>query len=144
MKAILCLGVIVFFYYFIYDRFPYVFSLSIHLYMLGFIVIYLIMYYVLTYQRGFAYEVMSNMNTASNKPLYDINSLTNKENQMDLLKNNLAMRQGFRCINCQNPILQKDFNTYKINYIKPLQFGGENNINNLGLSCSTCNTFRPY
>ena len=37
------------------------------------------MYYVLTYQRGFAYEVMSNMNTASNKPLYDINSLTNKK-----------------------------------------------------------------
>ncbi len=144
MKALLCLGVIGFFYYFIYDRFPYIFSLSIHLYMLGFIVIYLIMYYVLTYQRGFAYEVMSNMNTASNKPLYDINSLTNKENQMDLLKNNLAMRQGFRCINCQNPILQKDFNTYKINYIKPLQFGGENNINNLGVSCSTCNAFRPY
>jgi len=71
-------------------------------------------------------------------------TLTNKENQMDLLKNNLAMRQGFRCINCQNPILQKDFNTYKINYIKPLQFGGENNINNLGVSCSTCNAFRPY
>ena len=144
MKALLCLGVIVFFYYFIYDRFPYIFSLSIHLYMLGFIVIYLIMYYVLTYQRGFAYEVMSNMNTASNKPLYDINSLSNKENQMDLLKNNLAMRQGYRCINCQNPILQKDFNSYKINYIKPLQFGGENNINNLGVSCSTCNAFRPY
>lgn len=144
MKALLCLGVIVFFYYFIYDRFPYVFSLSIHLYMLGFIVIYLILYYILSYQREFAYEVMSNMNTASNKPLYDINSLTNKENQMDLLKNNLAMRQGYRCINCQNPILQKDFNTYKINYIKPLQFGGENNINNLGVSCSTCNAFRPY
>ena len=144
MKAILCLGVIVFFYYFIYDRFPYIFSLSIHLYMLGFTIIYLILYYILTYQRGFAYEVMSNMNTASNKPLYDINSLTNKENQMDLLKNNLVTRQGYRCINCQNPILQKDFNSYKINYIKPLQFGGENNINNLGVSCSTCNAFRPY
>lgn len=102
------------------------------------------MYYILTYQRQFAYDVMNNMNTASNKPLYDINSLTNKENQMDLLKNNLAMRQGFRCINCQNPILQKDFSSYKINYIKPLQFGGENNINNLGVSCSTCNAFRPY
>ena len=144
MKALLCLGVIVFFYYFIYDRFPYIFSLLIHLYMLGFIIIYLRMYYILTYQRQFAYDVMNNMNTASNKPLYDINSLTNKENQMDLLKNNLAMRQGFRCINCQNPILQKDFSSYKINYIKPLQFGGENNINNLGVSCSTCNAFRPY
>ena len=54
------------------------------------------------------------------------------------------MRQGYRCINCQNPILQKDFNSYKINYIKPLQFGGENIINNLGVSCSTCNAFRPY
>ena len=31
-----------------------------------------------------------------------------------------------------------------MNYIKPLQYGGENDINNLGLSCSTCNAFKPY
>ena len=72
------------------------------------------------------------MDTASNKPLYDINSLYSKENKVDMLKNYLANKQGMRCINCQNPILQNDLNMYKINYIKPLQYGGYNNIHNLG------------
>ena len=84
------------------------------------------------------------MNEASNKPLYDFKGKYYKDNQTNLLKNNLAMRQGWRCLNCQNPILNKDISNYHINYIKPLQFGGENNINNIGISCSTCNSFKPY
>ena len=144
MKALLVLLIIIFIYYQVYYRFPEYLSTKTHIYLGVFTVCYLILYYVLNYQRGFAYQVMSNMDTASNKPLYDFNSVYYKDNQMDLLKNNLAMKQGWRCINCQNPILQKDFNTYQMNYIKPLQYGGENNINNLGLSCSTCNAFRPF
>ena len=31
-----------------------------------------------------------------------------------------------------------------IHYIKPLQFGGKNDVTNLGLKCSTCSTFSPY
>ena len=144
MKALLVLLIIIFIYYQVYYRFPEYLSTKTHIYLGVFTVCYLILYYVLNYQRGFAYQVMNNMDVASNKPLYDFNSVYYKDNQMDLLKNNLAMKQGWRCINCQNPILQKDFNTYQMNYIKPLQYGGENNINNLGLSCSTCNAFRPF
>ena len=144
MKAILVLLVILFVYYQVYYRFPDYVSTKTHIYLGVFTVGYLVIYYVLNYQRNLAYNIFNNMHSASDKPLYDFNSLRYKENQMDNFKNTLAMRQGFRCINCQNPILQKDFDTYKMNYIKPLQYGGENDINNLGLSCSTCNAFKPY
>ena len=144
MKAILFLLIILFIYYQVYYRFPHYVSTKTHIYLGVFTVGYLILYYILNYQRVFAYNVLKNMDSASNKPLYDINSLYSKENKVDMLKNHLANKQGMRCINCQNPILQNDLNMYKINYIKPLEYGGYNNIHNLGLSCSTCNAFRPF
>ena len=78
------------------------------------------------------------------KPLYDIESTTYKENQMQGIKYNLAMRQGWRCIKCRNPILQKDVHNYKLHYITPLQYGGKNDINNIGILCQTCSTFSPF
>lgn len=144
MKAILFLALLIFVYYQIYYRFPFFIPFSYHFYFWSFVGVYLIIYYILTYQRPFAIRMMTNMNEASNKPLYDFKGKYYKDNQTNLLKNNLAMRQGWRCLNCQNPILNKDISNYHISYIKPLQFGGENNINNIGLSCSTCNSFKPY
>ena len=144
MKALLVLVIICVIYYQVYHRFPEYLSQKTHIYLGVFTICYLIIYYVLNYQRGFALKVMTNMNDVNNKPLYDFDGQHYKDNQKELLKNNLAIKQDWRCINCHNPILQKDFNTYKLNYIKPLQYGGENNINNLGMSCSTCNAFRPY
>lgn len=87
---------------------------------------------------------MKNIKEVNEKPLYDMESIIYKDNQMIGLKSNLAMRQGWRCINCQNPLLQKDMYEYTIDYIKPLQFGGENDINNMGISCKGCSSFRPY
>ena len=144
MKAILFLLVIIFIYYQIYYRIPYFIPYTYHIYFWISVGIYLLIYYILTYQRPFAVQMMTNMNDASNKPLYDFKGKYYKENQMNLLKNNLAMRQGWRCLNCQNPILNKDIHDYHISYIRPLQFGGENNISNIGLSCPTCNSFKPY
>ena len=144
MKALLFLALLIFIYYQIYYRFPFFIPLSYHIYFGIFIILYLLVYYILTYQRNFAVKIMTNMNEASNKPLYDFKGKYYKDNQTNLLKNNLAMKQGWRCLNCQNPILNKDISNYHINYIKPLQFGGENNINNIGISCSTCNSFKPY
>ena len=144
MKALLFLAFLLFVYYQFYYRFPFFIPLSYHIYFWLFVVIYLIIVYVLTYQRPFAVKMMTNMNEASNKPLYDFEGKYYKENQINLLKNNLALRQGMRCLNCQNAILNKDINNYHINYIKPLHFGGENNINNIGISCSTCNAFKPF
>jgi len=90
------------------------------------------------------YNVFKSVKDVDERPLYDKNSLMYKQNQMEGLRYNLAMRQGWRCIHCQNHILPKDIHEHKINYIKPLQFGGENNINNLGLKCKTCSEFSPY
>ena len=71
---------------------------------------------------------MNNLKNADEKPLYDISSLTYKDNQMNGLKYNLAMRQGWRCLHCQNPILSKDIHNHDLHYIKPLSMGGTNNI----------------
>jgi len=144
MNSLIILIIIIFIYVQIYYRLPEYLSNKTHIYFSIFVTGYLIIYYVLNYQKDFAHKVLNNMNDASNKPLYDFNGQYYKNNQTDILKVNLANKQGWRCANCQNTILQKDLNFYKMNYLKPLQYGGENNINNLGLSCTTCNTFRPY
>ena len=98
----------------------------------------------MNFQQNFVYKIMKNVQDTHNKPLYDIDSLSYKQNQTQGLKNNLAMKQGWRCMHCQNPILQQDIHNYNLHYIKPLQFGGQNNIQNLGLKCSQCSTFSPY
>lgn len=144
MKIIFCLLIIILIYYIIFKRVPNILSLKTHIFFGGSIIFSLIVYYIFNFQKGFAFKILNNMNDVHHKPLYDFGGMHYKNNQMDLLKNNLAMKQNHRCMNCHNPILQKDINKYNISYITPLQFGGENNINNLGLSCSTCSTFKPY
>ena len=32
----------------------------------------------------------------------------------------------------------------KVNYIKPLEFGGINHVNNLAIYCPSCSTFTQY
>lgn len=144
MKALIFLSIIILIYYQINKRFPEKISTKKHIYFIIFCIIYLVLLYLFKYQKLFVYNVFKNIKDVDEKPLYDINSMVYKETQMMGLKNNLAMRQGWRCISCQNPILQKDLHNCKINYIKPLQFGGQNDVNNLGLSCGTCNNFIQY
>ena len=96
------------------------------------------------FSKKFVYNVLKSVKDVDERPLYDSNSIVYKQNQMDGLRYNLAMRQGWRCIHCQNPILPKDIYDYKIHYIKPLQFGGAHHINNLGIKCKSCSEFSPY
>ena len=144
MKYIIIIVILITIYYQIYKRYPNKFTNKNHLYFGVFVVFYLVLYYLMNFQRQFIYNIMKSVKTIDEQPLYDKNSIVFKQNQMDGLKYNLAMRQGWRCLHCQNPILQKDIYDYKLHYIKPLQFGGENNINNLGIKCDTCSTFSPY
>ena len=78
------------------------------------------------------------MNTLNNY------SVMNKTNNVALLKRYLSNRQGMRCSNCSNPILPNEIEEYNINYIKPINYGGSNDLNNVCVSCPTCNTFRPF
>ena len=144
MKYIIILAVIITIYYQIYKRYPEKVTNQHHLYFGTFTTGYIVFYYLMTFQRQFVYNVMKSVKKADEQPLYDKNSIVYKQNQMDGLKYNLAMRQGWRCLHCQNPILQKDIYNYKLHYIKPLQFGGENSIHNLGIKCSSCSSFSPY
>ena len=144
MKLIILLIIIITLYYYINKRFPDKLSTKNHVYFIIFIIVFLTICYMMNYQKYFIYKLMKNIKEVNEKPLYDMESIIYKDNQMIGLKSNLAMRQGWRCINCQNPLLQKDMYEYTIDYIKPLQFGGENDINNMGISCKGCSSFRPY
>ncbi len=144
MKYIIILCILIAVYYQIYKRFPEKLTPKYHLYFTVFVVCYLLLYYFLSFQKNFVYNVLKSVKEVDERPLYDKNSIVYKQNQMDGLRYNLAMRQGWRCLNCQNPILSTDIYDHKIQYIKPLQFGGENSINNLGIKCNTCSEFSPY
>ena len=144
MKTIIFLCIIIGIYYQIYKRYPERLTNRTHLYFVTFVVSVSLLYYFMNYQKIFIYKLMTNVKNADEKPLYDVDSVVYKENQMNGLKYNLAMRQGWRCLHCQNPLLQKDIFSHDIHYIKPLQFGGKNDVTNLGLKCSTCSTFSPY
>lgn len=144
MKSIIFLGILIYIYYKITQWYPFDISYEYHLYFYGFVIIYLIIYYLMNYHQPFVYQVMKNVQETHDKPLYDIDSMRYKKNQTEGLKYNLAMKQGWRCMQCQNPILTKDLSKHNINYMKPLEFGGENNIDNLGLKCQTCSTFSPF
>ena len=144
MKGIIFLIILIFIYYQINKRYPDNLSIKSHIYFSIFIILTAAFFYMVNYQSQFVYKFMKNIKDVNEKPLYDINSFIYKDNQMIGLKSNLAMRQGWRCIHCQNPLLQKDMHEYSIDFIKPLLFGGENDINNMGIHCKGCSSFRPY
>ncbi len=144
IKSLIFLLSIIGIYYFLFKKYPENFTNKIHIYFSLFCIGYLIIFYLLNHQKLFVYKVVKNMKEAEEKPLYDINNSFYKENQMVGLKNNLAMRQGWRCMACKNPVLQKDVHACKMNYIKPLEFGGENHVNNLGIYCPSCSTFTQF
>ena len=140
MKLLIFLLIIIFIYYQLNKY--YLFEIFYHYYFAAFILISLLFYYMMNHQQLYMYKFMKNINDSHNKPLYDIESTSYKNNQIQGYKYNLAMKTGWRCMTCQNPILQKDINKHNINYIQPLQFGGQNNIDNLALQCPSCNNFK--
>lgn len=143
MKSIIFLLIIIAIYYQIYKRYPEYISKKRNIYFVSFVILYLTFLYFMRYQKGFVYKVAKNIKE-SEKPLYDVNSLTFKKTQMEGFKNHLALRQGWRCIHCHNPIIQKDMHLYKMDYIVPLNYGGRNDTTNLGIMCYKCSTFRPF
>ena len=141
IKSVLFLLTIIGTYYFLFKKYPERFTNKIHFYFAVFSIIYLIIIYLLNHEKMFVYRVVKNMKDSEENPLYDSNDFY-KENQMVGLKNNIAMRQGWRCMSCKNPLLQKDIGKKcKLNYIRKLEFGGVNHLENIGLHCASCSTF---
>tara|TARA_Y100000389_G_scaffold203148_1_gene250637 strand:+ start:1152 stop:1586 length:435 start_codon:yes stop_codon:yes gene_type:complete len=144
MKTLIFLGILIFIYYQLFKHYPEKFKNEHHIYFGIFVSGYLMLYYLMTFQKNFVYTVFKNIKDIDEKSLYDFNSITYKENQMNGMKYNLAMKQGWRCLQCQNPILQKDIHNHSVTYITPLQFGGKNSIHNMGIKCDRCTSFSPY
>jgi hypothetical protein len=144
MKAIIFLIILIVIYYQFNKKKPEYLTNKNHMYFGSFILLYLVLCYLMNYQQFFVYKVLKNIKEADDQPLYDIESSMYKDNKMAGVKSHLAMRQGWRCINCQNPILPEDLYEHQIDYIKPLQFGGTNDVNNIGIRCNGCSSFKPY
>ena len=127
MKYIIILCILIAIYYQIYKRFQKIITkTSFIFYCICSMLFITLLFFI--FSKKFVYNVLKSVKDVDERPLYDKNSIVYKQNQMDGLRYNLAMRQGWRCIHCQNPILPKDIYDYKIHYIKPLQFGGANII----------------
>ena len=154
MKALIFLALLIGGYVFVYKKGYHEFTLREHVYSGIFVVGYLIVYYLLSYQKQFVYKLLTNVKHTDRFSKYDIQDLSvrdyehpqKKQVTVDPmnLKYLLGTKQNWRCMTCSNPILQKDIHNYKLHFITPLQYGGENDINNLGVLCQTCSMFSPF
>ena len=145
MNSLILLAVICFVYYQIYKRYQLEMPEKYNIYFGIFVGCYLLLYYLMEFQKPFIYKIFSSVHNVD-RPLYDIQtqSYNNSMNNQYVLKNNLALRQGFRCIGCQNPILQQDVDKHQLQYFKPLEYGGQSTMDNLCLKCPSCSAFSQY
>ena len=76
MHALITLSIIIWIYYVLYRREFYVFTTKNHLYFAGFVIIYLIIYYLMKYQKTFIYKLFSNMKHTENIKVQDLHNLS--------------------------------------------------------------------
>jgi hypothetical protein len=145
MNGCIFLVVICLIYYSIWRYYPDKFQRKHHIYVGIFVSVYLAIYYVITFEPGFTHKVLHNVYTTSQEPLYTHHSKTTnanlyyQQNPHADIKEMLVMKQGSRCLRCQNYILgERDMN---LTYVVPLQSGGSNDISNVGVACSSCSMF---
>jgi hypothetical protein len=145
MNSLILLAVICFVYYQVYKRYQLEMPEKYNIYFGVFVGCYLLLYYLMEFQKPFIYKIFSSVHNVD-RPMYDIQtqSYSNSMNNQYVLKNNLALRQGFRCIGCQNPILQQDVDKHQLQYFKPLDYGGQPTMDNICLKCPSCSAFSQY
>ena len=144
MNSLIFLTVLCVIYYCIHKWYPQYLEERYHYYFGGFIAVYLFVIYMFSYENEFMYKMFKNIYDTSRQPLYSFNAkdsndeLYNSLNPNQDIKPMLAQKQGQRCAQCQNYIMGKDINYYKLKYLVPLQHGGQNDINNLAIVCPNC------
>ena len=141
MKYLLLVCVLIFVYYKLYQKYPDYFEKKYHFYFGGGVSVFLILYYLASYEQSFINDVLHNIKTVDNKPLYDLSVMKKEDDKMLLLKTRMAQNQAWRCLGCKNIIVENDLNEYNINYKIPLKNGGKHHVHNTGLYCSVCNKF---
>ena len=137
MNALITLGIIITIYYQINKRYT-SFSDQSNLYFGVFTTMYLVIYYLMIYERDFIYRVFANIKKTDDNPLYGLDNYTYKDDKNLMLKNNLAEKQNWRCMHCHNNLSELELYDYSIQYIVPLEYNGSNDISNLGVKCHHC------
>jgi hypothetical protein len=124
----------------LFQYYPERFETKYHYYFAGFIIINLIFLYLFIYEKQFIYKLFYNVYYSSKHPPIQQNTHNNVD-QNQLLKSQISNHQGNQCFKCHNPVFSQDLYLYKLQYIKPLQNGGQNDMNNLQLICPSCYSF---
>ena len=141
IKSVIFLIIVIIIYYLLNNYFPERFTNRGHIYFIVICSIYTLIIYLMNYEKGFVYKILKNVKDIDERPLYNMEHIMYMNNGVDKLKNNIAIRQGWHCISCMNPILQKDIINCRMEYIVPLKSGGRSEVNNIGLYCDDCSNF---
>ena len=149
MNSIIFLIILLAIYYYIYNNYYDRLDEKYHYYFYIFVGVYIVILYIYHFEYEFFYRILKNIHDTNNQPLYNFDSInSNAELFQSSVYNNfnikgtLFNKQGGRCYACSNFIMNNDLESTKLKYKNPLQNGGQNNIENIGLVCSQCNEFQ--
>ena len=148
MNSIIFLITILAIYYYIYQNYYDRFEEKYHYYFYGLIGVYLVILYIYHFEYEFFYRLLKNVYDTNQQPLYTFNSMNSNAELFESqhanfnIKETLLQKQSGRCYACSNFIMNNDLHHTKLKYKNPLQNGGQNNVENIGLVCSQCFGFQ--
>ena len=150
MNSIIFLITLLAIYYYIYQNYYDRFEEKYHYYFYIFIGVYIVILYVYHFEYEFFYKLLKNIYDTNKQPLYEFNTMNSNAELFSTqgpfigfnIKETLLNKQGGRCYACSNFIMKNDLNSTKLKYKNPLQNGGQNNIENIGLVCNQCYEFQ--
>ena len=156
MNSIIFLITILSIYYYVYQNYYDRFEEKYHYYFYGAIAVYLVILYVYHFEYEFFYKLLKNVYDTNNQSLYTFDSMNSNAELFQSqhpsiganplmgfnIKETLLKKQNGRCYSCSNFILDNDLESTKLKYKNPLQNGGQNNIENIGLVCGQCFNFQ--
>jgi len=153
MNSIIFLIILLAIYYYIYQGFYDRFEEKYHYYFYIFIGVYVLILYIYHFEYELFYKILKNIYDTdnvslyaldtmhSNQPFQSSNSVENSFRGFNI-KETLLNKQNGRCYACSNFIMNNDLGSTKLKYKNPLRNGGQNDIENIGLVCSTCYEFQ--
>jgi hypothetical protein len=105
-----------------------------------FIACWVILIYLLNFQKGLMYRIFKQIYNIENKPLYDISDFK-KDNSQNEFKLTILQSQGSRCGKCMNFILPSKLDHTSMVYKVSPENGGEISHDNLMIICPSCQNY---
>ena len=148
MNSIIFLIILLAIYYYIYQRFYDRFEEKYHYYFYVFVGVYVLILYIYHFEYELFYKILKNIYDTDNVSLYAFDTMNSNYQLFESqypnfnIKETLLNKQNGRCYACSNFIMNNDLGSTKLKYKNPLRNGGHNDIENIGLVCSTCYEFQ--